>query len=105
MKKTILGILFYIVLSTVYAEKNVCFISNTWISDYIEITFKLYNKSDKAINIKIKNANNGFTQYTIKSKTTTKIKIQLGASIYAADGNILLTATADMEGTEQIIAK
>ena len=105
MKKIILGILFLFLLNTSYAKKNKTCVNNTLMSKYAEITFKLYNKSDKTCNIKIKNANNSFTIYSIKSKSTTKIKIQVGANIFDTEGKILLTATADMEGTEQIIAK
>lgn len=72
-----------------------------------EVRFKLYNKSNKLIDIKYEERGAGASKVatSISSRATRSVTMKIGGRVYGASGNVLLVVTADMEDTEQVIAQ
>jgi hypothetical protein len=73
-----------------------------------EVTVELRNRSGGEIDIIYKDnpKNSSKTETSISSRSSKRIRIKVGGVIYDATGkNVLLTITADMDGTSQIIAQ
>lgn len=72
-----------------------------------EILVKLRNKTDNTLDIVIDTGGRGSSKTTtsLNGRTTKSFRIKVGGRVLGPGGNVLLTATADMDGTEQIIAR
>jgi hypothetical protein len=73
-----------------------------------EVTVELRNRSGGEIDIIYKDnpKNSSKTETSISSRSSKRISIKVGGVVYDATGkNVLLTITADMDGTSQIIAQ
>ena len=70
-----------------------------------EIWLKLWNKSDGKIEIayEARGAGGSRTKTSINQRTTQSVKMKIGGRVFGANGAVLLTVTADMEDTEQVI--
>jgi hypothetical protein len=70
-----------------------------------EIWLKLWNKSDGIIEIayEARGAGGSRTQTSINQRSTKSVKMKIGGRVFGANGAVLLTVTADMEDTEQVI--
>jgi hypothetical protein len=73
-----------------------------------EVTVELRNRSGGEIDIIYKDnpKNSSKTETSISSRSSKRISIKVGGVVYDATGkNVLLTITAEMDGTSQIIAQ
>ncbi len=72
-----------------------------------EVTVEIKNKSNSPLEIYYKDnpKNSSKTSTSINARTSKRISIKVGGVVYSASGQELLRITADMDDTEQIIAK
>jgi hypothetical protein len=73
-----------------------------------EVTVELRNRSSGEIDIIYKDnpKNSSKTNTSINARSSKRISIKVGGVVYDATGkNVLLTITADMDGTSQIVAQ
>lgn len=72
-----------------------------------EVTVEIKNKSNSPLEIYYKDnpKNSSKTSTSINARSSKRISIKVGGVVYAAGGQELLRITADMDDTEQIIAK
>ena len=72
-----------------------------------EIWLRLWNKSDGEIDISYESrgAGGSKTQTSISRRSTKSVKMKIGGRVFGANGAVLLTVTAAMEDTEQVIFK
>lgn len=70
-----------------------------------EIRLKLWNKSEGIIEIRYEERGAGGSriQTSINSRSTKSVKMKIGGRVFGANGAVLLTVTADMEDTSQVI--
>ncbi len=72
-----------------------------------EIWVKLWNKSDGEIDISYESrgAGGSKTQTSINRRSTKGVRMKVGGRVFGANGAVLLTVTAAMDDTEQVIFK
>ncbi len=72
-----------------------------------EVTVEIKNKSNSPLEIYYKDnpKNSSKTSTSINARSSKRISIKVGGVVYSASGQELLRITADMDDTEQIIAK
>jgi hypothetical protein len=72
-----------------------------------EVTVEIKNKSNSPLEIYYKDnpKNSSKTSTSINARSSKRISIKVGGVVYSAGGQELLRVTADMDDTEQIIAK
>lgn len=72
-----------------------------------EISLRLWNKSDGEIDISYEHrgAGGSKTQTSISRRSTKSVKMKVGGRVFGANGAVLLTVTAAMDDTEQVIFK
>lgn len=72
-----------------------------------EIWLKLWNKSDGKIEIayEARGAGGSRTQTSINQRSTKSVQMKIGGRVFGANGAVLLTVTAAMDDTEQVIFK
>jgi hypothetical protein len=72
-----------------------------------EVVVKIQNKSKNSIDIYYKDnpKSSTKTNISINASTTRTIRIKVGGEVYSKSGSVLLTVTAKMNNTEQVIAK
>lgn len=81
--------------------------NNSTPKEKTEISLRLWNKSDGEIDISYESRGKGGskTQTSISRRSTKSVKMKVGGRVFGANGAVLLTVTADMEDTEQVIFK
>ena len=81
--------------------------NNSTPKEKTEISLKLWNKSNGEIDISYESrgAGGGKTQTSINGRSTKSVKMKVGGRVFEANGAVLLTVTAAMEDTEQVIFK
>lgn len=72
-----------------------------------EISLRLWNKSEGEIDISYESrgAGGSKTQTSISRRSTKSVKMKVGGRVFGANGAVLLTVTAAMDDTEQVIFK
>lgn len=81
--------------------------NNSTPKEKTEISLRLWNKSDGEIDIayESRGAGGSKTQTSISRRSTKSVKMKVGGRVFGANGAVLLTVTAAMDDTEQVIFK
>ncbi|NJM52619.1 MAG: hypothetical protein HC846_03995 [Blastocatellia bacterium] len=81
--------------------------NNSTPKEKTEIWVKLWNKSDGEIDIayESRGAGGSKTQTSVSRRSTKGVRMKVGGRVFGANGAVLLTVTAAMDDTEQVIFK